>query len=279
MPPKMNIDDLKLKALPGVSFEVSMSALEKWDGNLKAKAESNNTISILDVIGEDYFGEGFTDKRCDAALRSIGEENDVEVIINSPGGSMWEGLAIYNMLRQHKGKVTVKVIGIAASAASIIAMAGDEIQVSESGFLMIHNSWLIAIGNRHDFRDTADVLEPFDQAMARIYANKSGKDMEEVMDMMDKETFINGHDAVEQGLADSLLDSDEVKKDNNANSALRKVDTILAKHGVPRSERRKLFNEMSATPSAGDDSTPSAGKAEEEVNLLSDLINVLNKGK
>lgn len=85
-------------------------------------------------------GEGVTAKRISAALRAIGEQ-DIVVNLNSPGGDMFEGLAIYNLLRAHSGKVTVNILGIAASAASIIAMAGDEIKMGRGAFLMIHNCW------------------------------------------------------------------------------------------------------------------------------------------
>ncbi|HCF5801664.1 TPA: Clp protease ClpP, partial [Pseudomonas aeruginosa] len=102
------------------------------------------------------------------ALRAIGGDVDVTVNINSPGGDVFEGLAIYNLLREHKGKVSVNIIGLAASAASFIAMAGDEIRIGRAAFLMIHNAWLIAMGNRNDLREIADWLEPFDMTLADI---------------------------------------------------------------------------------------------------------------
>ncbi|MBN0106041.1 Clp protease ClpP, partial [Pseudomonas aeruginosa] len=90
-------------------------------------------------IGYDWWtGEGVTAKRIAGALRAIGGDVDVTVNINSPGGDVFEGLAIYNLLREHKGKVTVRVLGLAASAASFIAMAADEVKIARAGFLMIH---------------------------------------------------------------------------------------------------------------------------------------------
>ncbi|EME3604241.1 ATP-dependent Clp protease proteolytic subunit, partial [Yersinia enterocolitica] len=90
----------------GVSCEVAPSAVERWNGGLKAADTGENSISIFDVIGQDYWGEGVSTKRIAAALRSMGGE-DVTVNINSPGGDMFEGLAIYNLLREYSGKVTV----------------------------------------------------------------------------------------------------------------------------------------------------------------------------
>ncbi|HCM4050930.1 TPA: ATP-dependent Clp protease proteolytic subunit, partial [Salmonella enterica subsp. enterica serovar Anatum] len=111
-----------------VTCETLPSALDRWDGGIKAAATDDNSISVFDVIGQDYWGEGVTAKRIASALRAMNGA-DVTVNINSPGGDMFEGLAIYNLLREYEGRVTVKVLGIAASAASVIAMAGDDIQI------------------------------------------------------------------------------------------------------------------------------------------------------
>ncbi|EOG9562751.1 head maturation protease, ClpP-related [Salmonella enterica subsp. enterica serovar Newport] len=119
--------------------------MDRWNGGIKAAATDDNSISVFDVIGQDYWGEGVTAKRIAGALRAMNGA-DVTVNINSPGGDMFEGLAIYNLLREYQGKVTVKVLGIAASAASVIAMAGDDIQIGRGAFLMIHNCWVVAMG-------------------------------------------------------------------------------------------------------------------------------------
>lgn len=244
----------------GLRADLSPKALDRWNSGIRAAAESDNSISIFDIIGHDYWtGEGVTAKRIAGALRAIGE-GDVVVNINSPGGDMFEGLAIYNLLREHKGQVTVKVLGVAASAASIIAMAGDQIQVARAGFLMIHNAWVGVAGNRNDLRDYADYLEPFDRSMADIYAARTGEDKASIEKMMDGETWIGGSDAIERGFADSLLASDEVSEvENEQARAAARLDTALAKAGMPRSERRKLLQEIkTSTPSAAEEGTPSA---------------------
>lgn len=259
----------------GMQWEASPQALERWSPDLMAAADkAENTISILDMIGQDpWTGEGVTAKRISAALRNIGAENDVVVNMNSPGGDFFEGLAIYSLLREHKGKVTVKVLGIAASAASVIAMAGDEVMIARAGFLMIHNVWAVAIGNRNDFREMADTLEPFDVSMADIYAARSGMDAKKIAKMMDAETFIGGSEAVDQGFADSLLPADEVKKDANAKTdrvAAYLLDMALAKAGMPRSERRALLKDFkTGTPSAADDGMPGAAEYLNAMNSLS----------
>ena len=228
-----------------VTCETLPSALDRWDGGIKAAATDDNSISVFDVIGQDYWGEGVTAKRIAGALRAMNGA-DVTVNINSPGGDMFEGLAIYNLLREYEGRVTVKVLGIAASAASIIAMAGDDIQIGRGAFLMIHNCWVYAMGNRHDFAELAQSLEPFDTAMADIYAARSGLDMAAVQKLMDAESYIGGSDAVAKGLADSLLSADAVSDgDESPAAALRKLDALLAKTNTPRSERRKLIKALS----------------------------------
>jgi len=232
--------------------------------DIKAAADSDVSVSILGEIGESFFTEGVTAKRISAALRSIGQK-DITVNINSPGGDVFEGLAIYNMLREHKAKVTVKILGVAASVASIIAMAGDRIEVPLAGFIMIHNTYVGALGDRHDLREFADVLEGFDGVFADVYASRTGMDAKALGKMMDKETWISGKDAVEKGFADALLPADEVAHDATAandtqiNAAAR-IHALLAKGGATRNERSKLLNAFkSGTQNAADDTTQNAG--------------------
>lgn len=268
----------------GLQWDIAPQALQRWTPELMAADKAaDNTISVLDTIGVDpWTGEGVTAKRIAGVLRAIGAEKDVVVNVNSPGGDLFEGMAIYNMLREHKGSVTIKVLGIAASAASIIAMAGDQIEIARAGFLMVHNTWVMAMGNRNDLRDLADTLEPFDTAMADIYAARSGLDVKAVMKMMNGETWIGGAAAVEQGFADALLPADQVAKDANARGeriAAHAIDLALAKAGMPRSQRRALINDFSTgtqnaagvgTQNAADNSTQIAA---EDVTLYLNALN------
>lgn len=264
----------------GLRFDLSPKALERWNPNIRAAADGDNVIGIYDVIGEDYWtGEGVTEKRLAAELRALGDR-DVVVNINSAGGDMFVGMAIYNMLREHPGHVTVNVLGVAASAASIIAMGGDEVRVARAGFLMIHNAWIWVPGNRHELRQFADYLEPFDATMADVYAARSGLDATAIAQMMDTETWIGGSAAVEQGFADSLLASDEVEQTEDKPGALavRRVENALRASGMPRSEAMRLISEFKATLRDADgngerDATTDGGaiklKAEPLTNLSS----------
>lgn len=250
---------------PGVRTRVTPSAFEHWNPFLRSAAsesEDLGVISILDVIGADFFGEGVTARSISAALRAIGPR-PVRVDINSPGGDFFEGLAIYNLLREHPETVTVHVLGLAASAASIIAMAGDTVRVPRAGFLMIHNAWVIAMGNRNELREVSDWLAPFDAASADIYAARSGIDAAEVAKMMDRETWLGGAAAVEKGFADDFLPADQAAEDRDDEDAknraalldLRKLNEALARSGMPRTERRELFKSLGALRDAG----PSGG--------------------
>lgn len=141
-----------------IDFEIAPRALEAWTPMAAAKGE--DVISILEPIGETYDGRGVTVNRISAALRSIGDK-PVTVQINSPGGNFFDGLAIYNLFRAHSRMVTVQIVGIAASAASVIAMAGDEIQIARAGMLMVHNAQWLAMGDRHAMQEAASIFAGF----------------------------------------------------------------------------------------------------------------------
>src|SRR3546814_17580446 len=117
---------------------------------------------------------------------------------------MFEGIACYNVLREHPQTVTVKVMGMAASAASIIAMAGDQIEIGAASFLMIHNCWVMAMGNRHDMAETAEWLASFDAAMADVSAARSGAHRADIVTRMDGETFMSVSTPLQRGFASPL---------------------------------------------------------------------------
>lgn len=234
------------KALSNMEWQPRTDVVDRWNAGIHAAMSDEASISILGEIGGGDYGDGITSKRIAGALRSIGER-DVRVDINSPGGDFFEGVAIYNMLREHKAKVTVNVLGLAASAASVIAMAGDEIKVAKTGFLMVHNAWGITIGNRHDMQAAAAMMEPFDRAMRDLYAERSGSKAEDVEAWMDAETFFTGEDAVKTGLADSYLSDAEIEQDKDNGkraSAIAKIEASMAAQGLSRRERRSLLAEL-----------------------------------
>jgi len=275
-----------VEALQGAQWDVPPQALERWTPFLRAAVDepSEATISILEPIGKDFWtGEGVTAKRIAAALRTIGPDKDVTISINSPGGDLFEGMAIYNLLRDHKAEIKVKVLGIAASAASIVAMAGDEIQIARAGFFMVHNAWIVAMGNRIELQEAADWLEPFDLAMADIYTARTGLDLKAIQKKMDAETWINGTAAVDEGWADALLPADEVREEKGAQSisqraAAYRADIAMAKAGMTRSERRNLMQELKASMlgAAGRNGTLDAADATDTpCAVMGSLVNEL----
>lgn len=254
---------MQIQANRDLRCELSPRALDMWNPDLRAAVETaTDTITMYGVIGEDWWGDGVTVKRIDSALRAIGDK-PVTVYINSPGGDMFEGIAIYNRLREHSQPVTTKVLGLAASAASVIAMAGTQREVAKSAFLMIHNCWTWLAANRHGLREAADQMEEFDKAMIGLYADTSGQSEDVIEHMLDAETYLSGSSALEKGFATGLIAADEVKEapDDSLTQAhaSRKLDAALAKSGMPRSERRKLIAGIKTSkPNAAGGDTPSA---------------------
>ncbi|MGV8831694.1 MAG: head maturation protease, ClpP-related [Devosia sp.] len=253
----------------GFTWDTAPEALSEWtERPLAAEADDPNTISIYGVIGEDIWsGEGFTAKRMAGALRSIGK-NAVTVNINSPGGDMFEGMAIYNLLREHKAAVTVKVIGIAASAASIIAMAGDTVQMGTGSVMMIHNGWGMVVGNRHDFTDATDVFETFDSSMAAVYAERTGLTPKAVMAMMDGParssdgTYMTAAEAIEKRFADSTFEPSAATAQASSPFpadilARRRTNVALAKAGMGRKERYETLSVIAGLHGAGADESAS----------------------
>lgn len=258
----------------GVTSQLVPRALDRWNAGVRAASdkEEERSISIYDAIGQDFWtGDGVTAKRVAGALRSMGK-GPVTVNVNSPGGDMFEGLAIYNLLREHDGDVTVRVLGLAASAASIVAMAGDTVQIARAGFLMVHNTWVMVAGNRHDLIDVADTLKGFDEAMASIYAAHTGQDVKAMAKLMDAETWIGGETAVEDGFADELLPADQVKKgDAKASaSAVRRIEAALRASGMPKSEAMRLISELKS--GAGDPAGGGEGDPTGRVELAPDSL-------
>ena len=243
--------------------------------------ESDSTITIFDVIGEDDMGGGVSLRRIAAALSRIGPQA-VTVQINSPGGDMFEGIAIYNLLRAHPAAVTVEVLGLAASAASIIAMAGDEIHMSPGSFLMLHNAWGVVIGNRHDMAEAAALFESFDAALAGIYAARSGRPQVEIAALLDAETFLGAEEAITAGMADGMVEGSAAgplarSPQSGAQSrpdiqARRRIDAALAQQGIPRSARRAMLRDLTGTRNAAEPAMQNAGIPLSAIRQLIDII-------
>ena len=147
---------------------------------------------------------GFTSNDVAAALAQIGNSNPVRVLLNSGGGIVWDGSAIHAILSRHPGKVTVVIQGVAASSASVIAMAGDEIEMSLGSVMMVHNPATITIGTAEEHRVQISQLDAVAASMASIYAAKTGQSIEQCRADMNAETWMTADEAIAKGYADRV---------------------------------------------------------------------------
>jgi ATP-dependent Clp protease protease subunit len=162
-------------------------------------------IYITDVI-DSSFGVSAADVV--AALAGAG---DVHLHINSPGGDVFEATAMASAIAAHAGKVTAHIDGVAASAATRVALAAGEVRMTDSAMFMIHDSWTFALGNKNELRDTAALLEKVDSTISADYARKTGKTAEEIAALMAAETWFTAQEALDAGFVDAIDTSTQAK--------------------------------------------------------------------
>jgi ATP-dependent Clp endopeptidase proteolytic subunit ClpP len=175
---------------------------------IENKANTAADVYIYDEIG--YFGTSANDFVRDFAAL---DADEINIHLNSPGGDVFDGIAIYNAIKQHKASTTVYVDGLAASAASFIAMAGDKVIMARNAEMMIHDAWGMAIGNATDMRSMADTLDRLSNNIADIYNQRSPKGLDHWRGQMLAETWYSGTEAVAAGLADEVQGVDDSQAD------------------------------------------------------------------
>ena len=183
---------------------------------LRNKANKSAEVMIYEDIGEGLWTSGVTAQGFLKDLKALGEVDTIDIRINSNGGSVFDGIAIYNALKRHPAQKNVYVDGIAASIASIIAMAGDTITMGDGTFMMIHNASGLSMGNAADMRGMADILEGIDAQLVDIYTNRTGMDSETIAAMMTAETWMNSADSIGMGFADAIGESLKIAAHANA---------------------------------------------------------------
>lgn len=183
------------------------------------------TLYLDGAIAEDsWFDDDVTPELFKAELeKGVG---DITVWINSPGGDCFAAAQIYNMLKDYKGKVTVKIDGIAASAASVIAMAGDVVQMSPVGMMMIHNPSTISWGDHKDMQRAIEMLDECKESIINAYERKTGLARNRLSKLMDEETWMNANKAVELGFADEIIGG-ESKAENSVMFSQKTVNNAL----------------------------------------------------
>lgn len=171
------------------------------------KANDRGEIWLYGTIGMDWFGDGVTAKQFADDLKKLGNVQTIDLRINSDGGVVTDARAMYNLLVEHKAKVITHIDGIAASAASFVAMAGAEIEIAEGGFVMIHNARGVTIGEAEDHRRMAGVLDQVNQTIVDTYEARTKHDRKKLKKWMDDETWFTGKEAVENGFADRMVEN------------------------------------------------------------------------
>ena len=214
--------------------------------SIKAKTNDTAEISIYDEIG--FWGVSAASFAQD--LKDCGNNiKQINLHIHSPGGDVFDGIAIYNLLKNHPANVTVYIDGLAASMASVIAMAGNEVIMPENAMMMIHKPWGIQGGDAEDMRKYADLLDKVENTLIPAYANKTGKTPEELAEMLSAETWLNGKECVEQGFADKLAEPLVAM----ASIKSRKLEDF---ENMPKAMKDMLFKPQGNAGTAAPQTTP-----------------------
>jgi ATP-dependent Clp endopeptidase proteolytic subunit ClpP len=181
---------------------------KKWY-RISAKADDTAEISIFGDIGGSFFSDGITAESFKADFDAVKDAKHINVLINSPGGNVFDGISIFNMLQKHREKVSVEVIGVAASAASLPALAGSSLKMHTGTFLMIHNPFAVAAGEAKDMRAMAGTLDKLTTEFVNIYEAHSDLSADDIRGYMDDTKWFTAEEAVDAGFADESI-ADEI---------------------------------------------------------------------
>lgn len=204
------------------------NSLPKIDKVFKAEAldEDSAKLIIYGDIGESWWGDYITASDVERVLKDL-TTNTLHVHINSYGGDVFEGIAIYNLLKNHKAKIVIHIDGVAASAASLIAMAGDDIISGTGAMIMVHEAWTYAYGNKTDIQKVLNSLIGIDKSIVDIYMTRFTGNRSEMETFVRNETWFTSDEALEFGLVDKVIngtqDDDETDPDDFKNSVLERI--------------------------------------------------------
>lgn len=179
---------------------------------IENKAKDKADIWIYGDIGESWSGESVTAKEFSEELKNLTGVREITLHINSPGGNVFDGLAIYNSLKKFRARVVTEIDGMALSIASIIALAGDEVRMAGNAVYMIHNPWTMAAGDASEIRKVADQLDLVRGSLAGTYAakTKDSASLEQISEWMNAETWFNSDEALKAGFVDQITDPIEI---------------------------------------------------------------------
>ena len=177
---------------------------------LNKENQKEADLLLYGVIGDDGYWDSVGSKEFAEDLKAIEDVETINVRINSPGGDVFAGQAIYSTLKRCKAKINVYIDGLAASIASLIAMAGDKVIMPKNSMMMIHKPWTFSAGNANDMRTTADVLDKVEESLIVAYVEKTGLSEDEIKTLLDAETWLTASDALAKGFCDEIEET-EVK--------------------------------------------------------------------
>ena len=216
---------------------------------LSAKAEGEDvTMYMYDVIDAEW---GISALEVAKAISGLAPKSTLNIRLNSPGGDVFEARAIATALKAHDGKVVAHIDGLAASAATTIAAAADEVIIAEGSFYMIHNAWTLAMGDKNSFRETANLLDKIDGAILNDYVQRTGMEASAITAMMDAETWMTAQEAVDMKFCDAICNPPEKTKTKNSTtkrwnlSAFDKVPEALTTAPEPEKDyaEQRALNE------------------------------------
>lgn len=219
---------------------------------VQAISDDETEIMIYDVIGWPFIS-------ADDFVRALADitAKTVTVRINSPGGDVWDGMAIFNALKTYNGKVVTRIEGIAASMASVIALAGKEVQAYANTMYMIHEPYAFTAGNQYSLRELADILEKMSGQMIDIYSSNASPGKREIAQMMKDEAWLTAKEAKEKGFIDTVIDGkgakaqfdlsmfsnvpDGLDSENNQKPTTRDAEKALREAGYTRDEAKAII--------------------------------------
>jgi ATP-dependent Clp endopeptidase proteolytic subunit ClpP len=181
---------------------------------IRGEGSETLEIDVYDVIGDSWLGDAVTAKSVRASLKGAKNAKTITLRVNSAGGDVFDGFAIYNLLSEHGARVVAHVDALAASMASVIIMAADEIQIAPSGMVMVHNPWTMAMGDAEDLRAGAELLDKLRGQIADAYVARTGLDLAEVHALMDAETWMTAAEAKERGFVDVVKSAKKKNRDD-----------------------------------------------------------------
>ncbi len=179
--------------------------------SFKALDKSTGELILYGEISEyTWWGDEITPKQFKEDLDALGDIDILNVFVNSPGGDVFAGQAIHSMLKRHKATVNVFIDGLAASIASVIAMAGDTITMPRNAMMMVHKAWTWGSGNANDFRKLADDLDKIEESLIAAYLSKVSIDQDKLVGLMDAETWLTAEECLEYGFCDEIEEAKQI---------------------------------------------------------------------